>query len=638
MMQVAASSPSMLEGALWWASHGMPVLPCFEIVDGKCACRKDDCSSPGKHPRAQHWQIVATTEQRQILEWWGRWPNASVAVCTGRELADGGYLTVLDEDPRNDGDATLSALESHYGSLPETPRLITGSRGHHFLFRTKQPLKSRAGEVGAGLDVKSDRGYIVVWPSLHTSGNRYERDAGADLDEVPIAWAPQWLVTLASKPEPPQRKVLDGAGPNFFIEGERNNQMASLIGTLRRRGLSWNEMLPSINAVNASRCRPPLTDDDIKKFKHTESSFVASDPLGKDGDDPWRLMTTAQIFEPLGVYPWLIEGIQLAPGRVTLLSSLPDVGKTVIAMSVALAVASGKPLWGVYQPARKGKVLHLNGEIGSYIARERYQRLARGYSLEPESLVASGGIILSNYPTARLDDEDFEDKLAALVDGHELCVIDSLRAFSGALDEKSKEIGVALFKLARVSDRTGVTFLVLHHNRKPSKDDVGDASMSISGTTAILGASECTFVLSSSAKGAPVLVEHMRSPLGRPLDDFGLVIEDVAKDGDPRWGLRVVHLEREQLAKWIADAESSRERIAMTKAVQAIETTLRRHAGVYRGGRAGLRVIVGIGKGPFDKAMAEMLSNGTLKQEGTYHNPTFLLESMTQSVNPDYPD
>jgi hypothetical protein len=636
-MAMASSVPSMLDGALWWAKHGMPVLPCFEVTDNKCACRNADCQSPGKHPRLPQWQILATTEEKQIREWWQRWPTANVAVCTGRELPGGGVLTILDEDPRNDGDSTLAALEHQYGPLPETARVITGGQGHHFFFRTKAPLKSKGGELGFGLDIKSERGYVIAWPSVHASGRRYERDAGADLDETDIAWAPDWMTTLASKPEPSIKPASHEAAPNFFIEGGRNNEMASIAGTLRRRGLTWNEMLPTLNAVNASRCRPPLSDDELKKVAVSIGKMVAADPLGKDGNDPWRLMTTAQIFEPLGPYPWLIEGIQLAPGRPTLLSSLPDVGKTVISMSIALAVATGRPLWALFRAARSGKALHLNGEIGSYIARERYQRLARGMGADVEELISSGRLVLSNYPTARLDDVDFEEKLSAIVDGFELVVIDSLRAFSGALDEKSKELGVAMFKLARVSDRTGATFLVLHHNRKPSRDDVGSAAMSISGTTAILGASECVFVMSPTEKGGPVLVEHERSPTGRRLNDFGLVIEDIQRDGDPRWGMRVVHLEREQLDAYAKAAEESRERIGNLKAVQAIIKVLERYAGTWRSSREALRAEVAMSKPLFTQALNGMIRDRIIREGGSYHKPEFYLSSMTQDVNPDHP-
>ncbi len=342
----------------------------------------------------------------------------------------------------------------------------------------------------------------------------------------------------------------------------------------------------------------------------------------KERSARWNIMSAKAIFAELPPYPWLIKGIHLAPGRITLLNGDADVGKTVIAMSIALAVASGEPLWGVYEVDRPGKVLHLNGEIGVYIGRERYQRQARVMGISWEQL--EGKLELSNYPGTRLDDENFEAELRELCAGVTLVIIDSLRAFSGALDEKAKEIGIALLMLARVSEATGATIIVLHHNRKPSKDDVGGAKAAISGSTAILGGSECAYVMFKE-KGGPITVKHERSPLGRPLDDFGLKIEDVEKDGDYRWGLRVVHMEGEQMTRLEAAAKKAKEAAEDEKAAEAILATLSRYAGVFRGSKEAFRSACGIGKIPFLRALANLNTEGKVRQDGTYHVPEWHL-------------
>lgn len=341
-------------------------------------------------------------------------------------------------------------------------------------------------------------------------------------------------------------------------------------------------------------------------------------PEVKVAADPWNLMTAEQIFAPLPPYPWIVKGLHLAPGRITLLAGSPDTGKTVVAMSLALAIASGKSVWGVHRPARKGKVLHLNGEIGSYIARERYQRLARGMSVDVAELAET--LVLSNYPAAKLDDPDFEVKMVAACTGAALVVVDSLRAFSGALDEKAKEIGVALLMLARVSDKTGATIIVLHHNRKPSKDDVGRASDAISGSNSIFGGCECAFVLSKEKSG-PVTVQHERSPLGRPMTDFGLRIEDIEFEGDARWGLRVIHMEAEQMARAEAEAKAARKSADEQRAAEAILETLRRFAGVFRGSKDAFRAACSIGKEPFNLGLAFLENEHRVRREGTYHSP-----------------
>jgi hypothetical protein len=623
MGAAAQQRRSMLEHALFWASKGMHVFPLFEIrPDGKCACGPtEECDknkSAGKHPRIPRWQIFATDEEKQIREWWQRWPASNIGILCGTELPGGGYLMVVDVDPRHDGDVELALLEQRYGNLPETPRNLTGGNGWHVLLRARRAVPSRSGSLGKGVDVKCRGGYIVAPPSSHASGTPYTRDAGADIEDVPIAEAPEWALILA---DPPRAEAPKSAA-DAIIEGGRHNALVSIAGSMRRRGLSGHEILPSLQAVNEARCHPPLDDADVKRIAFS-ATWDAGDPV--KGDDPWKLMSTAQIFAPLPPYPWLVPGLHLAPGRISLLNGYANAGKTVVAMSISLAVASGSSVWGVYAPAKTGKVLHLNGEIGSYLARERYQRLAKGHGIDLDALIASGNLALSNYPTCRLDDDEFETQLALACSGYQLVIIDSLRAFAGALDENAKEIGVALFKLARVSDATGVTILVLHHNRKTDDKNQGSVKEAIAGSSSIFGGSECAFVMEQKVKAGPIIVYHERSPIGRTLEDFGLLIEDVEKDGDRRWGLRVVHMEGAQMAELEKRARLAKEAVEGEAAATAILEVLKRYAGVYRGSRETFRDEARVGKGPFSMALNSLMAKGVVVEGGTYHKKEWAL-------------
>jgi KaiC/GvpD/RAD55 family RecA-like ATPase len=636
MATAMPNAPSMIDAAVWWAAQGFPIFPVFELrEDGKCACGPTpDCikaDSAGKHPRIGKWQLLATTDAIQIREWWTRWPNANIGICCGQELDGGGFLLVVDVDPRHDGDMHLALLEQKYSELPHTARNVTGGGGQHIFLRSSRKVKSRSNALGPGVDVKCDRGYVLAPPSNHKSGGRYRRDAGFDIADTVIADAPNWLTILADPPEVTTRETSSKAA-DAFIEGGRHDAVVSLTGTLRRRGLSPAEMLPTLLAVNSARCRPPLDEHEVKKIAYS-ASWNATDPL-HPSNDPWNIMTAEQIFAPLPPYPWLLPGLHLAPGRISLLNGDANVGKTVVAMSIALGVASGRPVWGVYRPEKRGPVLHLNGEIGSYIARERYQRLARGMGIPQAELETT--LRLSNYPAARLDDPDFEAKLRLACEGHALVVVDSLRAFSGALDEKAKEIGIALLMLARVSDATGATILVLHHNRKPPADGAGRVVDSISGSTSILGSSECAFIMFREKEG-PITVKHERSPVGKYLPDFGLQFEDVENNGDARWGLRVVHMEQQQIDGIKQRANAAKKASELSTTQKAIRATLEKHAGVFRGSKDAFRAACGVGKNPFLEGLAFMTSHGEVRQEGTYHQPEWhlVVTSIRMRTSPD---
>lgn len=365
---------------------------------------------------------------------------------------------------------------------------------------------------------------------------------------------------------------------------------------------------------------PPLPHKDVSDLIESGGAVTDLVPWADNEAGGIKTMGASDIFATLPPYPWLVPGMHIAPGRITLMSGLADVGKTVIAQSIALAVATRRQVWGIYTPARAGRVLHLNGEIGSYLARERYQRLARAMGIDPTTLIDSDSLRLANFPDVTLDDPDAEGRLIAACSGCVLVIIDSLRAFSGKLNEDKKEIGQALLMLARVSEATGATIIVLHHNRKPGKDDIGGAKQSISGSGSISGGSESIFVMTAD-KGEPILVEHERSPLGKKLDNFGLIIEDVERDGDRRWGLTVRHLELKQLQD-MTDAEKQKKtEAAIAKACDAILLTLTKAGGGVRGSLKELASLSHVGEPNFSRAMARLKSDGRVRRGGTYHDP-----------------
>jgi putative DNA primase/helicase len=157
------------------AATGWGVIPLNAPVDGVCDCRRPDCSSPGKHPRTVNGLHDATTDAGQIRKWWRMWPHANIGA-----VAPDGFV-VVDVDVADL--ATVFAADE----MPSTATLI---------YRTSTAIRPRVG-VGAHVDLRGPGSYIVVPPSLHVSGVRYEwvvpsGDGMAD--------APAWVADAAQSP------------------------------------------------------------------------------------------------------------------------------------------------------------------------------------------------------------------------------------------------------------------------------------------------------------------------------------------------------------------------------------------------------------------------------------------------------
>ncbi len=94
----------------------------------------------------------ATDDPAIITEWGICWPDANIGIATGS--ASG--VIVLDVDPRNGGNESLSAIVN---LIPPTLTAITGGGGRHLYFKYCPGLKNSSSNLGAGLDIKTDGGY-----------------------------------------------------------------------------------------------------------------------------------------------------------------------------------------------------------------------------------------------------------------------------------------------------------------------------------------------------------------------------------------------------------------------------------------------------------------------------------------------
>jgi hypothetical protein len=113
-----------------------------------------------------------------VRGWWGRWPDANLALVTGRRF------DVLDLDGAEGVEALRTILQRDPLDHPG-PLVRSGGGGWHLLY-APTGLGNRVGLL-AGVDWRGQGGLIVAAPSRHASGGRYRwlRTLTATLPEVP---------------------------------------------------------------------------------------------------------------------------------------------------------------------------------------------------------------------------------------------------------------------------------------------------------------------------------------------------------------------------------------------------------------------------------------------------------------------
>jgi bifunctional DNA primase/polymerase-like protein len=147
---------------------------------------------------------------------------------------------VLDVDG-DVGNKSFLAMTDRGKRFPPTLTSITG-KGSHVFFQYPGPsVRNSVGTLTAGLDIRADGGYVVVPPSLHSTGRRYSWNTPIE----PIAPMPAWFRSLVvGNKNGSVEKALGETLPNDpmqsgdnvpeFEPGTRNSELTSIAGMLRR--------------------------------------------------------------------------------------------------------------------------------------------------------------------------------------------------------------------------------------------------------------------------------------------------------------------------------------------------------------------------------------------------------------------
>jgi hypothetical protein len=164
---MSATERSPQDAALGYARAGWPVFPC---------------RTGSKEPATRNGFYDASTDERQIREWWHRQPDRNVAIATGAPGPD-----VVDVDVRQDGSgfaalnrAKAAGLVDGYHAIVRTP-----STGFHLYY---QGTGQRSGSIrGRHLDFRSAGGYVVAPPS-RAGGGQYVVVRHEPANGVTVSW------------------------------------------------------------------------------------------------------------------------------------------------------------------------------------------------------------------------------------------------------------------------------------------------------------------------------------------------------------------------------------------------------------------------------------------------------------------
>ena len=174
---------------------------------------------------------------------------------------------------------------------------------------------------------------------------------------------------------------------------------------------------------------------------------------------PLRLYSTSELLN-LPAPQWLIDQIVTENGLVGVFGA-PEVGKSFLAIDVALCVATGLPWQG--HPVHKGFVLYISAEGGSGIGKRVLAWLLE-HQMDPRE--ADVAWLIESIPVTA-DSESMEilmNRIADEVQRHPvLVIIDTLaRCFDGNENEQ-EDMGRFVAGADRLRQTFGATVMVVHH-------------------------------------------------------------------------------------------------------------------------------------------------------------------------------
>jgi hypothetical protein len=323
------------------------------------------CKPHGKEPLTTHGWQDASRDERQILHWWDRWPDANVAVACGPS-----GIVALDIDSKHGADPREVLPALGFGDYPTVltgeapepdaahPESLADVRGAHALFRS---ALATAKTTVKGVELRGVGGYIIVPPSVHPSGVVYEGSL-PPVDRLP--GEPETLAGILvanggahTVPVPGDDEAVDPGGRHEALLAWTRSRLVA-------RGIVGRPMLDAMIGHNGRVMRPPLPEDEVERlWRHLDRTRIAESERAvehalaayRPGPAEFGKYSEVLLRRPLWLYkPYL------PLGKVTILAGAPGHGKSQLMALWAAMTTRGKMFAGdVYDP---GTVIMVSAE------------------------------------------------------------------------------------------------------------------------------------------------------------------------------------------------------------------------------------------------------------------------------------
>jgi AAA domain-containing protein len=249
------------------------------------------------------------------------------------------------------------------------------------------------------------------------------------------------------------------------------------------------ELEAELDALSLRLIDTVATNEEIREIVSLTQALKELEPAPPTVPKTWR--DAFHTGSELGSTPGkvFIKGI-LEEG-ITYFGALSGTGKTWIGLSIAHALLSGQPLFGVYPVLNKANVLYLVPEMGGNKFRERLVRMR---------ISLDGGFFCQTIKDGACDLED-PLLLQAVKDTQGIVILDTAIRFQHGDEQSSTEqaqgLGAKMFKLIAAG---APAIICMHHRSKDRKDKEPSLENTLRGTGDFGAQADCVWCVEHSRK------------------------------------------------------------------------------------------------------------------------------------------
>ena len=250
-------------------------------------------SLDGKNPSPLTWKKNGWQDNRQDVEAVKKmpWHRDGVGVICGI-----GGVRCFDIDGTEEEGVKFGAVQKvlDVWSFPHTyPWIVTSGSGNgfHVWFRCEDDdrfdprtnFEPRRDGAFDHLELRWENHQTAVPPTVHPeTGMEYEFYRKRP-EKAPWEVSPDEVeeaIRKVARPKGSSSSTTESFDvPETINEGQRNNALASVAGTLRNRGFAAEEMQQMLQTVNENRCSPPLEEKEVQKIAQSVERYEPSDPI-----------------------------------------------------------------------------------------------------------------------------------------------------------------------------------------------------------------------------------------------------------------------------------------------------------------------------------------------------------------------